>query len=463
MDSGDNAALTTLVKPIEEKFMKYKVIGKTKQKRRLDVVYIGDMRNPKLKVFVLAGQHGDEKGSRQSAVRLIEHLMRTKEFPDICVGVLSNANPDGAFRNKRRTAAGIDLNRDHLLLMSEENRIVHSFIQTWKPDVVIDVHNYPPTREYLEKSNHVFHHDVLIDGATNPSVTKKLDADQLGDLLSHVQSDLDKSGYSCDRYVFISTNGRARHSTDDIVDARNFLSLRHNVLTILVEGKEPLPGEDKDQQLERSVSAQCLALVSTLKWITQNEPNMLENPPANEKENKSRVSIRYNYNKSEKPFKMSFLNTISNEVEEVVIPTYESSLRATRTVKMPYAYAVPATKDKLLGVLHSHGFTSARPDTPEPCKVQRYLIVESESSESPETKGKPRPPTNVRLISVEEKKDLSGYAIFETSQEGGRSLPLLLEPQSEYGFARYKELDLDITPTQSYDILRVIDKKFKGA
>ena len=155
---------------------------------------------------------------------------------------------------------------------------------------------------------------------------------------------------------------------------------------------------------------------------------------------------------------MSFLNTTSNEVEEVVIPTYESSLRATRTVRMPYAYAIPYSKDKLLDVLHSHGFTSTRLDTPEPCRAQRYLILESEPSESKE---KPRPPSNVRLITIEEEKDLSGYVIFSTFQEGGRSLPLLLEPQSEYGLARYKELNLDITPMQSYDVLRIIDKKFR--
>ena len=72
----------------------------------------------------------------------------------------------------------------------------------------------------------------------------------------------------------------------------------------------------------------------------------------------------------------------------------------------------------------------------------------------------PRPPTNVRLITIEEEKDLSNYVIFNTSQEGGYSLPLLLEPQSEYGLTRYKELDLDITPTQNFDVLRITDKKF---
>ena len=359
---------------IEGNNIDYKVIGRSTNKRRIDVIFVGDQKNPKLKVFILAGQHGDEKGGRQSALRLIDHLIKTKEFPDICVGVVSNANPDGSFKNKRRNAAGIDLNRDHLLLMSQENRAIHSFVQSWKPDVIIDVHNYPPVKEYLKKNNYAFYQDVLIDGPTNPSIIKKFDKDQFDNLLNHVQLDLGKFNYSCDRYVLIDQEGRARHSTDDIVDARNFLSLRHNILTILVEGKEPLPGKDRDQQLERSISAQYLALVSILKWITQNKPIILENPQtADEKVN--RISIRYKFSEPEKNFKMKFLNTISNEIEEVTIPAYESSLEDRRTVKIPYAYAIPDSKDMLLDILHDHGFTSIRLDKSELFKVQKYLVL----------------------------------------------------------------------------------------
>jgi ABC-type multidrug transport system fused ATPase/permease subunit len=441
---------------IEHNRIEYKVIGRSTNNRRIEVILVGDNKNPKLKVFILAGQHGDEKGSRQSTLRLIDHLIRTKEFPDICVGVLSNANPDAAFKNKRKNDSEIDLNRDHLLLMSQENRAIHSFVQSWKPDVLIDVHNYPPIKEYLEKNNRAFYQDVLIDMPTNPSIMKKFDKDQFDNLLNHLQLDLGKYDYSCDRYVLIYPEGRAAHSTDDIVDARNFFSLRHNILTILVEGKEPLKGKDKDQELERSVSAQYYALVSILKWITQNESSILEDFQT---ETGNRISIRNKYNEPKDPFTMKFLNTTSNEIEEFSIPIYESFLRASRTVKIPYAYAIPDIKDRLLGILHDHGFTSIRLDKSNLFKVQRYLILAAEPSISK----KPRPPKNVKLIAIEEEKDLSSYVIFNTSQEGGHSLPLLLEPQSEYGLARYKELGLEITPSRDFDVLRIIDKKFIDA
>ncbi len=174
-----------------------------------------------------------------SAELLISHLIKTNEFSDICVAVLSNANPDGGHR-KQRKASKIDLNRDHLLLSSTENKVIHSFVQSWKPNVILDLHNYPPSREFLSESNHAFYHDVLLDGPTNPNGINGFDNIQLDNLIKYVKSNLNELKYECERYVLIYPGGRARHSTHDIVDLRNFMSVRHNILTILVEGKEPL-------------------------------------------------------------------------------------------------------------------------------------------------------------------------------------------------------------------------------
>jgi predicted deacylase len=180
----------------------------------------------------MAGQHADEKYSRKAAERLIGHLIKTKakEFPKNCIAILSNANPDGTYKNKRRTADGIDMNSDHLILTSEENRAIHSFIRSWKPNLIIDVHNYPPKRKYLEEKNYVFYHDVLVNTASNLAIQKRLDQDKLKSLIQDIQSDLNQFNYSCERYALINKEGKVRHSTHNIVDARNFLSLRYNTL-----------------------------------------------------------------------------------------------------------------------------------------------------------------------------------------------------------------------------------------
>ena len=76
--------------------------------------------------------------------------------------------------------------------------------------------------------------------------------------------------------MLINPAGRVRHSTHDIVDARNFLSLRYNTLTILLEAIEPLRGNKKDDT-EHIISAQYLALLSILRWARKNTVYLLEN------------------------------------------------------------------------------------------------------------------------------------------------------------------------------------------
>src|SRR5215212_1924230 len=435
-----------------EKLVDYKVIGRTARKRRIAVVLIGERVNPTLKIFIMAGQHGDERYSRKAAERLISHLIKTKtkEFPKNCIAILSNANPDGAYKNKRRTSYGIDMNRDHLILTSEENRAIHSFIRSWKPNLIIDVHNYPPKTKYLEEKNYVFYHDVLIDAPTNLCVRRRLDQDKLNNLISEIQLRFDSHNYICDRYVLIDSEGKIRHSTNDIEDARNFLSLRHDILTILVEGRELLPGEDNKEQIERTISAQYLALISILTWANKNNSILLSKDSLPSYKKGDKIAVRFKYNEPKQSYRMNFKNTITKQIEEVVFTNYESSLRPTRLVKIPYAYAIPDDKESVIHLLHNHRFLSQHPTDSLIYRVQRYLVLSCEPSK---VTTKSRPPTNVRLMSTDEEQVLSNYEIFPINQEGGHCLPLLLEPQSEYGLPRYKELDLGIIPWNYYPIL----------
>jgi hypothetical protein len=428
----------------------------------LDIVSIGELVNPTLKIFIMAGQHGDEIYCRKAIERLISYLWRTrsKDFPqNVCVAILPNANPDGSRKNTRRTADGIDMNRDHVTLNTEENRAIHSFIRSWKPNLIIDVHNYPPNRKYLEEKNYVFYHDVLVDTASNLAIQKRLDQDKLKSLIQDIQSDLNQFNYSCERYALIDDEGRVRHSTHELIDARNFLSLRYNTFTILLEAREPLREERKKQKKQkqtaqmRTISAQYEALLSILKWATRNTDFLLENSNTLTSKKRDLIPIRCKYIPSEQPFKMNFKNTKTNQIEEVTLPKYESDIRATKHIRLPSAYAVPTDKNSIIEFLHNHGFTSERvsPNDSKLQAVQKYLIL---SFDPPKVEGKSA--INVLLIRNNQQQDLSNYEIFSVNQEGGHSLALLLEPQSEYGLHKYKDLNLTLEPGLEYPILRVV-------
>jgi hypothetical protein len=452
----DTIATTTISKQEQETahFFEYKMIGRSVNKRRINVVFIGERVNPQLKIFIMAGQHGDERYNRKAAERLISYLWRTKskDFPqNVCIAFLPNANPDGAYKNKRRRVDGIDMNRDHVTLNSEENQVVHSFIRSWKPNLIIDVHNYSPKRKYFEEKNYVLYHDVLVDTASNLSIQKRLDQDKLKSLIQDIQSDLNQFNYSCERYALIDDEGRVRHSTHNIVDARNFLSLRYNTFTILLEAREPLLEEGKNRR-DRTISAQYEALLSILKWATRNTDFLLENSNTLTYKKRELIPIRCKYISSEQPFRMNFKNTKTNQIGEVTLPKYESDIRDTKHIRLPSAYAVPVDKNGIIELLHNHGFTSERiEDGSKLQPVQKYLIL---SLDPPKVEG--RAAINVLLIRNKNEQDLSNYEIFSVNQEGGHSLALLLEPQSEYGLHKYRDLNLTLEPGLEYPILRVV-------
>jgi ABC-type multidrug transport system fused ATPase/permease subunit len=432
--------------------LQYGFIGRSARQRRINVVLIGERFNPQLRILVIAGQHGDEKYGRIATERLIDYLLNTrvKEFPHTCIAIFPDVNPDGSHKNIRRTTSGIDMNRDHLRLSSQEICAVHSFIRSWKPNLIIDVHNYPPERRYLTERNYVFCQDVLIDTPSNLAVHKRIEQDKLENLISDIQLDLKPFNCSCDRYVLINPAGRVRHSTHDIVDARNFLSLRYNTLTILLEAIEPLRGNKKDDT-EHIISAQYLALLSILRWARKNTVYLLENSNGLPHKKGDKIAISCKYVSSDQPFKMNFRNTLTNTIEEVILPNYDQSIRAIRHIKLPSAYAIPTDKTLLIKVLHNHGFVAEFPSDAKLYSTEGYFIQSSKPAKCDD-----KPATEIKVIVTCKPQNLDKYEIFSINQQGGHALALLLEPQSEYGLHRYSNLNLDLSSKSDYPILRVM-------
>ncbi|TBR22947.1 MAG: hypothetical protein EPO63_06545, partial [Candidatus Nitrosotenuis sp.] len=342
-------------------------IGLSEQRRPLIVQYLGDTKNnSSLRVFVISGQHGDERYGRKATQRFIARFSKTfeSEFPLISLAVLVDANPDGSSIKNRVNAIGIDLNRDHLLLDSKETLAMHSFVNSWKPHVVIDIHNYPSKRKHLLEKNHAYYHDIFIDIPTNPAAQQQLhlDKNQMDDFIKHIQEDLKINGYSCDRYVIISPSGRVRHGTPDITDARNFLSLRYGALTVLLEGRNPTK-EDGSDGKEHIVLAQCHALASILQILAETyKKQSIRNIDDFLPSKGDDVAIGSKYVHSKQPLKLTLKNTSTNNLDDVTLSKYTPDLQITKYIELPTAYAVPIRNKRLMEILLRHGFSFYQSD-----------------------------------------------------------------------------------------------------
>ena len=437
--------------------VKSEIIGLSEQRRSLVVTYLGgeDVVDSPLKIFVMAGQHGDEKYGRKAANRLITSLAMSFniEFPLMRLAILSDANPDGSYQKTRTNSIGTDLNRDHQRLDSEETRTIHSFVRSWRPDLVIDVHNYPSRSKHLLAKNLIHYDDIFLDIPTNPAANHPLDKDKINDLLGSVQSDLKSLNFNCDRYVLVRPSGRVRHSTADVTDARNSLSLRYNTLTVLLEGRNPTRQEGQIGK-EHIISAQYHALYAILKWTHQHGDYFMHNKKGTPSE-KDRVAIRSKYRQADQPLKMNFKNSITKRMDVVTLPNYAPDFQVTKYVELPAAYAIPLDKTKVIEILRRHGFTYQFSNASKVEQVEYYNIVQSVEPSASENRSKRK---IVAVIKTEEKR-LDKHAIFPVNQEGGHSLAVFLEPRSKYGLHKYNDLGLLILPDSQYPILRVLQSR----
>ncbi|MFD5829110.1 M14 family zinc carboxypeptidase [Lentzea sp. NPDC060358] len=139
-EAEEQAYLRALDLPVSQ-------IGVTAQGRPIQLVRVGT-ESARTVVLFLCSQHGDEPAGREACLVRMRSLPRTSQVTYLFV---PNANPDGRVADTRGNSAGIDVNRDHLLLRTAEARAMAAVIRDWKPDVIHDLHEFGPSAPYYVK------------------------------------------------------------------------------------------------------------------------------------------------------------------------------------------------------------------------------------------------------------------------------------------------------------------------
>ncbi len=103
------------------------------------------------RLVVVCRQHGNEPEATGSGARFIYHWLKPRNAREKALAsktmllIVPIANPDGAANYQRRTARGIDMNRDWGRNRSVEVAALTRWIRGWKPHLVIDNHQWLPS------------------------------------------------------------------------------------------------------------------------------------------------------------------------------------------------------------------------------------------------------------------------------------------------------------------------------
>lgn len=422
-------------------------IGRSSQGRPIRITHIGDA-TAQLRVLVFGGQHGDEPLAREAVRQFTSNCRGSTNSTDVQLALVADANLDGAAARSRANAEGVDLNRDHQLLSSPETQALHQFVRRWRPHLIVDVHTYPPRRKHLLKAGLVHCHDVFLDVPTNPAVRLPLTSGEMLAGIESIAGHLNRENFLAARYILIRRSGRIRHSTPDVIDARNMFSLRYGIPTILLEGRQPSRRHDPPDAPARTVRALVRGLDLLVAWSVAQQHQFVR--AVDHREAPDGVPIGARYAKPGDACSLPFRDADHKTIRLVSLDgRYTPTVQGTDEIRLPKAYAVPRSLRWTVDTLVRHGFNWHSPRDSVTETVRRYRVTAVTASRRQD-----RSFGKIEAGLETTRLPLDDYLIFPTGQTGDAALALFLEPSSKYGLARHADSDIEVEPGHNFPILR---------
>ena len=227
-------------------------------------------------VVLVGQQHGNEPAgsealmviSRELAQGLLEPLLDR-----INVVVIPRANPDGAAASTRVTANGADMNRDHLLLNTPEARALAQVVNTYRPILVMDTHEYTVVGRYLQKFNAIQRYDTLLQYTTTANYPEFLTKASQEWYHQPMVAALKAQGLTSDWYYTTSINPEDKRLSMGGTQpdtSRNVNGLK-NTVSLLIETRGVGIGR---MHIQRRVHSQVTAITSALRSTAERAKNL---------------------------------------------------------------------------------------------------------------------------------------------------------------------------------------------
>ena len=432
----------------------------------------------RLTVLLIAAQHGNEQSAKEAVLRFIRDVAVGELRPllaKVNLLVLPQVNPHGNRLDRRVNEDGLDMNRDHVKLESLGVRTIHRVFRAWMPEVTLDVH---------EKGDDYYR--VSIGCVSNINIHPEIEAFSRRVILAEVEAALKPKNIPFHEYLVTSEIGRdtsagavygreevrpremmKRFSTADINDGRNSLGI-YETLSFIQEGAsrhdlETLEARTNWQYhgIRSFVDATSAHGPKILKMIREARVNLVEEARTFDTGDLVHLRIAYArdpaqpelvikaFERAESPVRG--ILKITTEVVKNWFPRVESRLSVPR----PLGYIIPAERSDIAEVLLARRieigmFTR---DAEVDVEYDRAVAVTPSAADylAPE-KIEVEKTTHRALIR-------RGDFYVSCSQDGANLIPLLLEPQSEFGLIRYWKYRLVPKPGDVFSIFRVVESQ----
>lgn len=299
-------------------------------------------------VLFVGQQHGDEPASAEAMLVLAQQLANGPLQPvlrQLNVIVLPRANPDGAQRAQRRTANGIDLNRDHLLLRTPEAQAQARLVREYRPMVVVDAHEYQAIGTWPARFGIVRRHDVLLQYAMTGNQAEFVTRASEEWFRKPLLAALERERLSADWYHMAQSDPADRHVAMGSIrpdNLRNVNGLRHAV-SLLIETRGLGLGRS---HLQRRVHSHVVAASSILASAAQRAADLQKlrrfvDAEVGSQACQGQVTLEAETTPSE--YNLSGLDPVTGEVRTLSVNWLSAlQLRGVRTRARPCGYWLAA-------------------------------------------------------------------------------------------------------------------------
>ena len=442
-------------------------LGVTTEGRTLPLVILAEppiatpeeaAKSGKLIVFAMGNIHAGEVDGMEALLMLMRDLALAEQRPllkDLVLLFVPNFNPDGGDRfdkhrpwqngpeqvGTRANAQGFDLNRDYIKLESPEVRSLVRLFSRWDPGIVIDAHttngSYHNHTITFDSPRHFSFDSRLVEFARDtmlPDVGKMLTkrSGYLANFYGNFNKDKTtweaapmlprfgtqyvgfryRIGVLCESYVYASYRDRVLASRDFIHGIFEYAALNKDKIRTILKDAQAEAGQGKLALRTKAAPLRDITVIAVEGGKTA--------PPG-----------------TTKPLVVSFLGKSV----------------ATDTVKIPFAYIVPASFAKIRENLHRHGIALEELTEDAELPVEIYRIDRITSAEKEFQKHK--------LVTVEatprhEKATVkAGTLVVRCRQPLGTLAAYILEPLSEDGLCAWNFFDEGLKQGADYPVLRL--------
>ena len=409
----------------------------------------GHCSNDKVTTMLIGSQHGMEPSGAEALLLISRDIVEgelTAWLEDMNFIIIPNGNPDGRNSKRRVNGNGVNLSTNFTILSETETRGILDVLHTWKPDVVLDVHESAVLKKKsLGRQGYLTDFEAQFEAANNPNVDGQIRAFSFNHLLPEVIELVNSGGLPAQRYIgeITSIHQPITHGGLSLRNIRNMAGMMGSFSFLLENRLDPSSGTyPTPRNICARVAKQYLCIWAFLTCCRAHQSEIMKLS--------WNARMKWSGGKDEDPLYLFYAYVADQNRLQITLPLrkretgelirhtfkYHGAVEYHSPLTLPASYIVTEHQDLIKDFLDRHRIAYKTAEQPVEVLAEIQYIVSRQGPVNCPRQGYAHYVVRERLERYPLKQsDL----IISLDQPARRLIPLLLEPQSLSSIFNSKE------------------------